>query len=265
MEKIAAPSRVATSTPAAEFTALVPDEIRANTEESFTSLDAEALRRLATRDHARALDLALASTDLQRREELLQAVLRGWASVDPSAAADWARTQIFLEAGLAMAAVFNGANGAPEEAVRLYRRLSSDDSENIGSYANYLVYALGQVEKFELAATVAAEVVGEARIDVVTAAYHAWGEHQPKLALAAAAELKDPELRRAATEAVLGGWAKANPAELTEIAIDLPPGPDRQLAVVTALRRWIEQDPAAVAAWAARAKPFPEMEATLEE
>lgn len=224
-----------------------------------------ALEELATRDPGKALSLALGQTDEAFRSDLLQAVLRGWAATDTDAAANWAQAQSHLEKGQAMSAVFHGAAKRPDEALRLGQRLSSEDPENAASYGGYLVFALGRAEKFETAATVALAAPAEFRTDLLTNAYNAWGERQPKLALAAAATLPDPDMQRTAFQATVGGWAKANPRELTEVAVNLPEGPDRTLALTTGLRQWIDQDPASAAEWAKRAKFFPEMEATLEE
>lgn len=224
-----------------------------------------ALEDFAARDPNRALPLALEHSDSNFRSDLLQAVLRGWAGTDANAAADWALAQSHLEQGQAMAAVFNGAIKQPDKAARLGERLSAENPENAASYGGYLIFALGRVEKFETAANIAATAAAEFRTDLLTIAYHAWGQRQPKLALAAAAALTDPEMQRAAFQATVGGWARANPQELTEVAMNLPAGPDRKLALTTALRQWIDQDPAAAAEWARRAKFFPEMEATLEE
>ncbi|HEX2853190.1 MAG TPA: hypothetical protein VHO24_08130 [Opitutaceae bacterium] len=228
-------------------------------------LNAESIETLAGRDHRRALAFALAESNLPSRDTLLQAVLRGWAATDANAAADWARSQSYLESGQAMAAVFNGASRHPDEAVWLNRRLSTEDPDNAAANTGYLIFALARNEKFALAAEVAATGPSDSRVDLLTAAYGAWGEHHPKVALAHTAELKNPDIQHAAFQAVLGGWAKANPEELTEVAANLPAGPDRQLALVTALRQWIEKDPASAAEWARHANFFPEMEATLEE
>lgn len=228
-------------------------------------LTVESIQALAARDSSRALTLALAETDPQFRDELIQAALRVWADTDAMAAADWARSQTHIDRGLALAAVFNGASQHPDEAVRLGRRLAEENPEHADSYAGYLIFALNHEGRFELAANVAAASGAEARTNLLTAAYCTWGEHQPSHALAAAMELKDPDMRRAAFEATLGGWAKANPQELSEVAIDLPAGPDRTLALTTALRHWIDQDPATAAEWAARVTFSPGIEAALED
>ena len=50
------------------------------------------LTELATRDHERALALALAEGNLRLREILCNAVLRGWAACSPDDASSWALT-----------------------------------------------------------------------------------------------------------------------------------------------------------------------------
>lgn len=228
-------------------------------------LTAGSMESLAARDPLRAMALAAGESDQSRREELIQAVLRGWAGTDADAAANWALAQSYLDQGQAMAAVFNGSNQHPDEAVRLARRLTVQDPGNAQSFGGYLIFALGQVGKFEVAASYAASSEAAIRTDLLTAAYDKWAEIQPELAFAAALEFKTPEIQTTAVQAAIGGWARTNPQGLTEWAANIPEGSDRTLALTTALRSWIEKDPAAASEWVARTKFTPEMEAALED
>lgn len=256
---VPAPSRPSVTSPTLPISVLV---VTPADEQSIT---ARSLQELAVRDPRRALAIALAERDLERRDELLQAVVRGWASTDALAAAKWARTQRDLEFGLAFSSVFNGANNNPAAAVLLQRQLAQEDPENAGAYAGYLIFSLGQVGQFELAASVAADGSEAARTDLLSAAYSNWSERQPEQALLAAVSLPDPAMKRTAFDATVSGWARTNPQDLAKIAINMPISPERSLALVTALRSWIEKDPGAAADWISQHDYTPEMKSALEE
>jgi len=213
---------------------------------------AETLEALAAHDASRALSLALGEPDNERRQEFLQAVLRGWASSAPEAAADWALTQPHIESGLAMAAVFNGATHNPDNAVSLALRLTAQHPGNSSSYGSYLIFGLAQFGEFERAASFAASSAADVQVDLLTAAYSYWAKQQPERAVFAALRLEDPGKQDAAFQAAVGGWARTSPQELTATASRLPEGPDRTLALTTGLRSWIEKDPAAAADWISR-------------
>jgi hypothetical protein len=215
---------------------------------------AETLEALAAHDPANALALALGEADTAVRDERLQSVLRGWATTAPDSAAGWALAQSFIDQGLAMAAVFNGANHNPEAALDLAQRLSSEHPENAGSYGSYLIFGLSQVGEYERAATFAANSPADARTDLLTAAYGYWAKQQPEKAVFAALKLDDPSKQDAAFQAAVGGWARTDPQQLTATANQFPEGHDRTLALTTGLRSWLEKDPAAAADWISQHK-----------
>jgi hypothetical protein len=210
---------------------------------------AETLEALAAHDPAKALALALGEADTAVRDERLQSVLRGWATTAPDSAAAWALAQSFFDQGLAMAAVFNGANHNPEAAVSLAQRLSSAHPENAGSYGSYLIFGLAQVGEYERAAAFAAKSSAEIQTDLLTAAYACWAKQQPERAVFAALNLDEPASQNAAFQAAVGGWARVNPQQLTATANQFPEGDDRTLALTTGLRSWIEKDPGTAADW----------------
>ena len=212
------------------------------------------LEEIATRDPDRALALALTQTDSVLRSDLLQAVLRGWTVADLNAAANWTFNQTYIDHGLALAAVFNGANRAPENAVALAQRLSSQQPENAGSYGNYLIFGLAQVGEFERAAAYAANSAPNFQTDLLCAAYGYWAKQQPERAVYAALKLDDPAKQDAAFQAAVSGWARANPQALALAASQFPEGADRTLALTTGVRSWLEKDPAAAADWISKNK-----------
>jgi len=223
---------------------------------------AETLAALAAHDPTKALALALAESDPALRDERLQSVLRGWATTAPDSAAGWALSQSFCDQGLAMAAVFNGANRNPEAALSLAQRLSSEHPENAGSYGSYLIFGLAQVGEYERAAAFAANGPAESRTDLLTAAYGYWAKQQPEKAVFAALKLDDPAKQDAAFQAAVGGWARTDPQQLTATANQFPEGHDRTLALTTGLRSWLEKDPAAAADWISQHK-LSEKEASM--
>jgi hypothetical protein len=253
--------------PASEFHSASAETLSSTTKpDQQTRPTAESLETLAAQDPSRALAIALAETDLALRETLLQAVLRGWASTAPDTAADWALAQTYLEQGLAMAAVFNGAKVNPATAISLAERLSAQHPADADSYGRYLIFGLTQAGQFELAANFAARSPDEVRTELLSAAYTHWARQQPSNALAAALKLDDPAKQDAAFHATISGWAHLNPQELTATANQLPEGADRILALTSGLRSWIEKDPATASDWISQHKlTAKEAEMVLEE
>jgi|GEM_PF-7105830 len=223
------------------------------------------LERLGAENPTQAISWALTEGDPQRRAELVQAALRGWASVDGEAAAHWARNQSYAEQGLAMSAVFNGANKSPDKAIQLAQRLVKEDPAHSADYGSYLVFSLGTVGEFSRAAAYAAESPADQQTQLLTSAYNRWAQHEPEPAAKAALRLTDPAMQRAAFQAAIGGWAQADPEQLTKAALTFPEGEDRKLALTTGLRSWIEKNPAAAEDWISHNKYMPEMDAALED
>ena len=227
---------------------------------------ADSLETLAEQDPSRALTLVSAEPDIDRYESLLQAVLRGWARTAPDAAANWALAQIRLDQGRAMAAIFNGANNNPANAVLLAQRLSTQHPEEAGSYGSYLIFSLAHVGQFELAANYAATSPDDIRTNLLAGAYTYWARQQPEQALHAATELTDPAKQDTAFHAVISGWSSLNPQTLTNAAYQFPEGLDRTVALTAGLRSWLEKDPAAAGEWMAQHKlTAKETERALEE
>lgn len=223
------------------------------------------LEQLATKNPTQAISWALTETDPDRRAELVQAALRGWASIDGDAAANWALHQTYAEHGQALSAVFNGANKSPDKAVQLADRLAKEDPAHTADYRSYLIFSLGTVGEFSRAAEYAAASAPELQTQLLTSAFNRWARQEPEVAARAALRLPEPSMQRAAFQAALGGWAQANPETLTKAAVDFPEGNDRKLALTAGLRSWIEKNPEAAGEWISQHKYMPEMEAALED
>lgn len=112
------------------------------------------------------------------------------------------------------------------------------------------VFAASGAGRHEEAVALAAEAQEE-RTRLLTAAYHAWAQREPEVALDAALMLDDPERRRVAFHAAVSGWAKVEPRSLAECARGFPEGPERSFALVAALRAWRRREAAEAERWLA--------------
>ena len=203
---------------------------------------------MAARDAEGALAAALKETGKEARSELLQAVLRGWAAVNVEAAGDWARSQQFLDRGLAMAAVFNGAVARPSEAIRYATMISREDPDRARDYGMYLIFGLAQTDLHEKAAAFAAGTNPAHAGEWLNAAYNQWAKKDPERALASA--VKNPAaMKKTVFYAAITGWAQANPRALAAHAVDFPKGDERDYSLTVALRAWIARDPGAAGEW----------------
>ena len=213
---------------------------------------AALLEALATTDPQRAIALAQAEGNLNLREDLLHAALRGWGRAGAGDAAVWA---LGLgdpsERSAAMAAVFAGAVAAnPDEAMRVGRDICRDNPGEAVVTGSLLIDAFCDNGNFAAAVQLAADGEGTAQRSIWMAeAYSRWATLQPQQAAEAASVISDPALRNEALHGVVGGWAGSDPAGLTQFLTQLPPGGDRASMLGQALQSWARLDPEAVANW----------------
>ena len=114
---------------------------------------AAALAELAATDPQRALALVRAEPNLAVRTRWRDAVLRGWATRDAGAAAQYALSLRESERGAAIAAVLSGAVAhSPETAAQLGGRVSAEDAPRAAEYGQALVSALADAGEFRVAA-----------------------------------------------------------------------------------------------------------------
>lgn len=222
---------------------------------------ATLLRELASRDHDRALQLALAEPNWKLRGELRSAVLRGWAEAAPGAAAAYALGLRADERAAAFAAVFAGAAGQPDEVVAVAGSVCKQDPDRAFDYTKALIATLGEEGHFDVTARfLAGRPASPQRLEEADNAFSLWAEHCPAEAAQAANAITDPELRAAAFRGAVVGWSQADPAALANYAATLPPGDGRSIAIANAVPRWVERDPVAAATWMVQRDPDPDFD-----
>ena len=213
---------------------------------------AALLEALATTDPQRAIALAQAEGNLNLREELLHAALRGWGRTGAGDAAAWALSLGDpSERSAAMAAVFAGAVATnPDEAMRVGRDICRDNPGEAVVTGSLLIDAFCDNGNFAAAVQLAADGEGTAQRSIWMAeAYSRWATLQPQQAAEAASVITDPALRNEALHGVVGGWAGSDPAGLTQFLTQLPAGGDRASMLGQALQSWARLDPEAAANW----------------
>lgn len=222
------------------------------------------LEKLVASDPLRALALARAETEAGARERFLAAILRVWATRDPSAAAAQALALPTADRAAAVAAVLQGAVCDPATAVRLAERLCRDDQARAREHGNALIAALEEAGDYRTAvrfATTADSSDGEDRLKWTQAAFGLWASREPERAVIATLELPDAGARYEALLAVVGDWVRVDPHGLTEFVLQLPAGADRANVLGEALQLWVHNNPKAAAEWMDRLEPSPELDA----
>jgi hypothetical protein len=212
---------------------------------------AALLEKLAATDPQKAMALAEAEANLKLRAELEQAVLRGWATTAPLAAAGWAlaltdepmRNQSIATI-LASAVATN-----PSSAIQFASQLCAQHPSEATVYGSGLISALNATGNFELAAQFAAQGADTSRPIWLADVYSQWAGLQPEQAAQAAGALTDPDARRAALNGLALGWAEANPAGLAQFALQLPADGTRGQMLNQALNQWARVDAVAATTW----------------
>jgi len=210
---------------------------------------AALLEELARTDPKGALARAAAEGNWRLRDTLRDASLRGWASVAPEAAGNWALALRMEDRRDAVAAVLAGAAKDPEKALLVALNLCKADPEPAGDYGHAAIAALIQAGAFEAAVKFGQEVGTEKYPFLLKSAFYQWSQHQPDKALAAANTIADPALRGQAYAEVVSGWARADAKSLAEYALTLPTGESRKQALAEALPHWVEKDPVTATEW----------------
>jgi hypothetical protein len=221
------------------------------------------LEALARTDPQRALSLAGAEGNWLTRDQLRDAALRGWASVEPDAAADWAMQQTVLgERMKCVAAVLAGATAQPEAALRVGIRLCSTDPEPAGFYGHMLINALVErTGNFDAAMRFAtAATMVDRQSFLLDSAFYQWAQHDPDRAYAQLASLTDPAIRSSALKGIIEGRSDFDPRHFADFAQKLPAGADRTQALAISLQRWAGKDPVAALQWINRGDPDPDFD-----
>lgn len=208
------------------------------------------LEQLARRDPAQALSLARSEPNRVLREQLLTAVVRGWAATAPNDAAHWVlhADPVFRET--AWAALFASAVATDRAAaVRTGEMLIAEDAPELLGIGNHLIDALTATGDFSAAAELAQRGAPNERAAWLGEAYAKWATFQPDEAAKAARALVDPAERTAALRGVIGGWSDADPAAAVQFAVGLPADTDASAFVSQALLRWTKTDLTAASEW----------------
>lgn len=207
------------------------------------------LEQWARKQPLDAMAAALSERNLVVREQLRDAVLRGWATVAPEAAADWA---LRLEPGdrpQALAAVFASATDRPDAAVDLGWRICAAEPGEADVYGNLLISALADRGAYEQATRFASDGPATERATWLNTAFAAWATYEPDRAMASLAGLVDPDQWKASFAGAATGWATADPQGLADYAVRLPSGAARDGALRQALGCWAQRDGVAALAW----------------
>lgn len=222
------------------------------------------IEELAKSDPKRALELAAAETNWRLRDTLRNAALRGWASVEPIAAANHALAIRPEERRSAVEAVMQGAAANPPEAVKTALHLCQSDTEAAGDYGHYTIAALVDVGAFDEAVRFGNQVGTDKYPFLLKSAFFQWSRNQPQEALAAVDSIKDPLLKAQAYGEAISGWAWADGKSVAEYALALPAGSSRNDVLAEALPRWVEKDPVAATEWINKNDTGPEFDAGIE-
>jgi hypothetical protein len=207
------------------------------------------LEELARTDPQRALSLSQNQPDWRLRDILRDASLRGWASVAPDAAADWALSVRSEDRRAVVGAVLQGAAANPDATVRLALRLCAADTEPAGDYGHAAIAALVDAGAFAQAADFGSAMGADKYAFLFKSAFFQWARQRPTEAFAAAEKITDPQLAAQARAQAITGWSWADAAGLANHALKLPAGPERNQALSEALPLWLERYPEEAAAW----------------
>jgi hypothetical protein len=213
------------------------------------------LEELARTDHELALLLAAQVSAAERPGDLMTAVLRGWATVDPEAAAEFALVRSGLDPADAVGAVLDGAASEPDRALLLIDWLALRYPERAEEFGSRLVLAFGKTGQDAAAAAYAVGKASEYRVAWVEQSYDRWAAAQPGAAAQSAREIADPKTREKAFAAVSLQWARQDPRALAEFALTLADDAERARALADALPAWVAGDLPGLEAWLADTPP----------
>lgn len=258
-------SPVAENAPAPALVRDTADAVRALQQKPATPAGEQALcdrlRQLAATDPLRALELAATAPTPRQRELLRSAALKGWATRDPRAAADWTLANVRSEdRRVAGEAIADGAIERPEAALEAFQHLVAADPLNASDHGNALVTAFARAGDYEIASRFAAAGSPEYRSAWLCTAFHQWANYQPQAALLALEKIQDPTARLEARAGLYAGWSGSDPAALVAHAQTLPIGDARLHALNDGLAQWVHQDPVAASAWMDKFDPAPDLD-----
>lgn len=220
------------------------------------------LKIMGAVDPQQALQFAQNAPTPRQRELFRNAVLQGWATRDPQAAAVWTLENVRSEERRAASeAIAAGAISRPEEAIRTFHHLISADPQLASDHGNALVFAFARAGNYDTASQFATTGPAEFRAAWLCTVYHQWATYQPQAALAALDKIADSTARNEARSGLYAGWSSTDPASLVTHAQTLPIGEPRLEALKTGLEQWVHLSPVAAATWMEKFDPGPDLDA----
>lgn len=207
------------------------------------------MQTLAARNPRAALAAAEREKNGYARDQLLQAVMRGWASLAPDEALTWAKGQpASLRLAYISSAIQGAAESDPAAAIHLASVVMGEEPAMVSQYAQGLVQSLVEVGEFEIAArfVLPGSPDWESRLSTC---YRSWALHSPEEALAAAGRLDDPKLKSVALQNVVASWSVSDPTKALAYVETLPPGAQRREGFTSSLQQWATRDPMAALQW----------------
>jgi hypothetical protein len=185
------------------------------------------------------------------REELLRiSLLRRWASLDPAAAAEWAKS---LPPGTARAAALEQialAWSASDSAAawQLAESLPNEPAREAAMFS--LLYELSRSDPALAYERANSLPESPARARFIEHAVGNWAASDPQAALAKVRDIPDPALRNASIARLATSWAETDPRAAATLAADaMDPGAAQNRAVASIVQRWAQQDAAAARQW----------------
>lgn len=220
------------------------------------------LKALGATDTTRALQFVQNASTPRQRENFRNAVLQGWASRDPKAAATWALANVRPEERrVAVEAIAAGAINRPDDAVQAFNHLMAADPQLTSDYGNSLAFAFARAGQFETASQFAAAGPLEYRAAWLSSVFNQWATYQPQASLAALNQIKDPAAQHEAMQGIIAGWSSSDPAGLVAYAETLPSGEMRLNALRDGLSQWVYRDPKTATEWMDKHDPNPDLDA----
>jgi hypothetical protein len=185
--------------------------------------------------------------------EQRQDLLRRWASLHPSDAAQWAEAlpagNVKIESLQHVAILWaqRDAGSARDWA----RTLPTGEGKETALTA--VGYEAAAVDPSNALLAAGELQFGPARHELILHAVNQWATTQPEAALLWAESVQAPGLRDELFAAIATAWAEQDPAAASMLASQaIRTGEPHRRAVVSVLQRWFQTDPEAAGAWVQR-------------
>lgn len=198
-------------------------------------------------------------------DQLTLRLIRHWADLDASAAADWVakmpsgneRTEALNTVAIAW------ANQDPEAATAWVRQTA--EGAELEQGLTSVAYEQARTQPVEALTRALTLPDNDSRNSLITYAAAQWAASNPEDASQWSEQISDPRLQQRVLEAVAVAWASRDPAAAGTFATRfLSPGRLQDDAIMSIVERWTQRDSAAAAQWVALFPPGP-LRASAEE